>query len=108
MTEWKAEVTVSGVPSISLIDLEAMLAVAPMILSHSAEAGELTMKWRFGDGATVTAAIERASHMWRAALGNASGIEALSPDVMCTDFRVCRAGTDEEAEAELKKIFGED
>jgi hypothetical protein len=105
MAQWKAEVIISGVLSVTEDDLEAMLAVVPGVISHNAGTGELAMVWRFGEGAAVAAAIERASYAWRAALGNASGIEAISPDVMCTDFRVCRAETGEEAEAQLKKIF---
>lgn len=107
MQEWKAQVTIGGVSALSESDGEAMLAVVSGVVTHRADTQELTLVWRFGSGATVTEAIERASYVWRAALGNAPGIEALSPEVMCTDFRVRRAETDEEAEAQLKEIFQE-
>ena len=103
--EWRAEVIIAGVPPVTDSDREAMLAVVPGVISYNGQTQDLTLTWRFSEGATITAAIERASYTWRAALGNASGIQALSPDTVCTDFRVYRALTEAEAEAQLKNIF---
>lgn len=106
MQEWQASVFIAGVPAVSEADMEAMQQVVRGIVTHKAGIQELGLSWRFTcESDTISSAIEHASFMWRAALGNASGIETVNPEVMCTDFRVRRAPSDEEAKAELKRIF---
>lgn len=108
--EWKAEVTVTGVPLATDTERVAMIGrIRPGgVVSYDASSGTLYMVWRFGDESMlVGAAMSSASYTYRAVLDLVSGIETLSVPPVCTDFRVHLVTPEEEAEelAEFSRIF---
>lgn len=106
MQEWQASVFIAGVPAVSEADMEAMQQVVRGIVTHKAGIQELGLSWRFTcESDTISSAIEHASFMWRAAIGNAPGVGVVSPEVMCKDFRVRYAMPEAEAEAALYRLF---
>lgn len=106
MSEWKAEVVVTGVPCVSEAERTAMLEfVSPGgVVMYDATARTLRMVWRFGSERTTCGeAIGYARYTWWRAAGHIKDMSQAD----CTDFRVHLVTTEEEAAeaAELKKIF---
>lgn len=96
MHDWSATVTVTGVPLVTHDEMEQVAALAPGVVSHNKEKGELVLLWQFSNNSPdINDAWRKAADTWRQAVER---IES-AYDPVCTDFHVRQSEVDAEVEA---------
>ena len=88
-TFWEAEVTITGVPSVTEDEAHKVFTVLSGALRHNAPMGTLTFRWRFDtDLSDITGAVAIAVATWRSAIR----LIASAENPRCRDFRVREVG----------------